>query len=100
MNFRLLIASSNSLKLGYSEVTFTFEGAEVQTPAPRIITSFLELRFYQLCYPRKSLPRSYILLIGEQLPLFGKIAAPSSTTSNNPRKVFKSEVSGQLDSEG
>jgi len=34
------------------------------------------------------------------LPLFGKIAVPSSSTSNNPRKVLKSEVFGQLDSEG
>jgi hypothetical protein len=43
---------------------------------------------------------NYTLLIGEQLPLFGKIAMSSSSLSNNPRKVLKSEVFGLLHREG
>jgi hypothetical protein len=39
-------------------------------------------------------------LIGEQLPLFGKMSVLLSSTSSNPRKVFKSDVFGLFDREG
>jgi hypothetical protein len=54
----------------YHEVSFKFKSAELQTPAPRVITS---LRFYQQYYPRLKFSKKKHLLSGEQLPLFGKI---------------------------